>query len=621
MSINDNHSRSRKFTGRVGLITIALLFVLAVSISSQLFRGIRLDLTENKLYTLSEGTIRILESLDEPVMLRLYYSATASGDEQLLRGYAQRAETLLNEFAAAANGSIRIQIIDPLPFTEEEDEAQILGLTAVYLGAEPIYLGITGSNSTDGIERIPFLDISREMFLEYDLARMVHSLANQSKPVIGLMSTLPINGGYNAATGQFEEPWSIVTQIETLFELRTLDVNSGNLSAPIDPEISLLLIVQPKQFSDTTLYAIEQFLFRGGRALLFLDPFAESSPGANNASDFALLQHWGIDYQSDMFVGDARFALPVTGEGKATLRHAGLLGIEATGLSDNSVISSGITSLNLGFSGSLSITEEASSVQLSPLVQSSRSATLLPTTLIPQLINPADLGALIQEDSTPKILAGIISGSPVSAFPATTDAHLERALTPISVFVAADTDLLTDRYWAQVQNQFGQNVIVPFAGNADFVINALDNLSGSDNLIGMRSRAVYTRPFTKVAELREYADARFRLRRDELEGELTITNQRLGALQTALADEPQLIDQNQQIEINRFVAQRLRIRKDLRQIQRNLNQDIEALGTRLKLINILLMPMLVATVGIALALYRRQRKNTWRQAGSAGFRE
>jgi ABC-type uncharacterized transport system involved in gliding motility auxiliary subunit len=303
------------------------------------------------------------------------------------------------------------------------------------------------------------------------------------------------------------------------------------------------------------------------------------------------------------------------------LRHAGLLGIEATGLSDNSVISSGITSLNLGFSGSLSITEEASSVQLSPLVQSSRSATLLPTTLIPQLINPADLGALIQEDSTPKILAGIISGSPVSAFPATTDAHLERALTPISVFVAADTDLLTDRYWAQVQNQFGQNVIVPFAGNADFVINALDNLSGSDNLIGMRSRAVYTRPFTKVAELREYADARFRLRRDELEGELTITNQRLGALQTALADEPQLIDQNQQIEINRFVAQRLRIRKDLRQIQRNLNQDIEALGTRLKLINILLMPMLVATVGIALALYRRQRKNTWRQAGSAGFRE
>ena len=172
-----------------------------------------------------------------------------------------------------------------------------------------------------------------------------------------------------------------------------------------------------------------------------------------------------------------------------------------------------------------------------------------------------------------------------------------------------------------MHNQFGQNVIVPFAGNADFVINALDNLSGSDNLIGMRSRAVYTRPFTKVAELREYADARFRLRRDELEGELTITNQRLGALRTALADEPQLIDQNQQIEINRFVAQRLRIRKDLRQIQRNLNQDIDALGTRLKLVNILLMPMLVATVGIALALYRRQRKKTWRQAGSAGFRE
>ena len=619
MSINDNHSRSHKLTDTVGLIPIGLLFVLAVSISSQLLRGIRLDLTENKLYTLSEGTIRILESIDEPITLRLYYSATASGDKQLLHGYAERAETLLNEFAAAANGSIRIQLIDPLPFTEEEEEAQMLGLTAVYLGVDPIYLGIMGSNSTDGIESIPFLDISREMFLEYDLARMVYSLAKQSKPVIGLMSTLPINGGYNPATGQFEAPWSIVTKIETLFELRTLDVNSGNLGAPIDPDISLLLIVQPKQLSDATLYAIEQFLFGGGRALLFLDPFAETSPGTDNASDFALLKHWGIDYQSDMFVGDVRFALPVIGEGQTTLRHAGLLSIEATGLSDDSVISMGIASINLGFSGSLSITEEASSVQLSPLVQSSRSATLLPTTLIPQLVNPADLSTLIQEDSNPKILAGIISGSPTSAFPATSDAHLQRALTPISVFVAADTDLLTDRYWAQVQNQFGQKVIVPFAGNADFVINALDNLSGSDDLIGMRSRAVYTRPFTKVAELREYADAKFRLRRDELEGELTITEQRLAALQTARADEPQLINQNQQAEISRFVAQRLRIRKDLRQIQRNLNQDIEALGTRLKLVNILLMPMLVAIAGIAVALYRRQRKKVWRQQGNKGL--
>ncbi|MDG2155362.1 MAG: Gldg family protein [Gammaproteobacteria bacterium] len=621
MRINDNHSRSRKLTDRAGLVTIALLFVLAVSISSQLLRGIRLDLTENKLYTLSAGTLRILESLDEPITLRLYYSATASGDKQLLRGYAQRAETLLKEFAAAANGRIRVQLIDPVPFTNEEDEARMLGLTAVYLDADPIYLGITGSNSTDGSERIPFLDMSREMFLEYDLARMVYSLANQSKPVIGLLSTLPITGGYNPATGLFEAPWSIITQIETLFELRTLDADSGNLSVPIDSDISLLLIVQPKQLSDATLYAIEQFLFRGGRALLFLDPFAESSTGADKASDFALLQHWGIDYQPDMFVGDALFALPVIGEDQTTWRHAGLLGIEASGLSDDNVISLGITSLNLGFAGSLSANEEASSVQLSPLIQSSRSATLLPATLIPRVTGPADLRTLIREDSTPKILAGIISGSPTSAFPAANDAHLQQALTPISLFVAADTDMLTDRYWAQVQNQLGHKVIVPFAGNADFVTNVLDNLSGSDNLIGMRSRAVYTRPFTEVAKLREHADSRFRQRRDELENELAITEQRLNALQDAHTDESGLISQNHQAEINRFIAQRLRIRKDMRQIQRNLNEDIETLGTRLKLVNILLMPMLVAIIGITIAVYRRQRNKAWRQQGREGLGE
>jgi ABC-type uncharacterized transport system involved in gliding motility auxiliary subunit len=606
----DNHSGTRKLTDRIGLITLALLFVVAVSLSNTLFRGIRIDLTENNLYTLSDGTVRILQSLQEPVHLQLYYSATASGDEQLLRGYAERAETLLREFSEVAEGNVRISIIDPVPFTEEEDRAQALGLTPVYLENEPIYLGIVGNNSTDGEELIPFLDISRETFLEYDLARLVYSLANRDKPVLGIISSLPITGGFEPATGRIEAPWRILTQLEQLFEWRSLELADGSLTSPLVADISTLLIIHPAELSAATLYAIEQFIFAGGNALILLDPFAESTlsnaVGAPRSSEFKLFDAWGLQFDPNSFVGDEAFALPVLNDNGQTQRHPGLIGVQGAGLSSDSVISSGIDSLNLGFAGAFSVAGDAV-ITLNALLQSSSQAALLPSNLILQTPNPADFSALIPAASKPLTLAAVVSGRPTSAFAPRDTGHITQASAPINVVVVGDTDLLTDRYWTQAQNYFGQSISIPFAGNADFIINILDNLSGSNDLIGMRSRAVYTRPFTRVSELRRQAENEFRLRREQLENELAATEARLEQLQNGDNQANGLLNEDQQSEINLFIEKRQQIRKDLRTVQRNLNRNIEALGTQLLLINTLLIPLLVALTGIATAIYRRRQ--------------
>jgi len=606
----DNHSGTRKLTDRIGLVTLALLFVVTVSLSNMLFRGLRIDLTENRLYTLSEGTVRILQSLQEPVHLQLYYSATASGDEQLLRGYAERAETMLDEFAEVANGNIKISIIDPKPFSEDEDFAQALGLTPVYLDIDPIYLGIVGSNSTDGEEHIPFLDISRETFLEYDLARLVYSLANRDRPVLGIISSLPVTGGYDPATGLIEAPWTIVTELEQLFEWRALELNEGALSTAIPEDVATLFIIHPAELSAAQLYTIEQFVFGGGSALIMLDPFAESTTsGAFDApisSGFKLLEDWGLQFDTNSFVADEAFALAVVDDNGKTQRHPGLIGVQRSALSNDNVISSGISSLNLGFSGAFSATADAD-ISLSTLVESSANATLLPVSLILQTRNTAEFSALIPTNIAPLTLAAVVRGSPTSAFAPRDSAHLAQPSTPLKVVVVGDTDLLTDRYWTQVQNYFGQNINVPFSGNGDFIINILDNLSGSNDLIGMRSRAVYTRPFTRVSELRREAEAEFRLRREQLETELAATETRLEELQNGDAADSGLLNTEQDDEVARFMDQRLQIRKDLRTVRRNLSRDIEQLGMQLLLLNTLLIPLLIALAGIGAGMYRRGR--------------
>ncbi len=624
-------SNGKLTLGRVGLVTIAAIFIVAVSISNTMFRGMRLDLTENNLYTLSAGTKNILGNIDEPINLYFFYSDRATADVPMLRTYAARVREMLEEFVEQSGGQLRVTHIDPLPFSEAEDDAAAYGLQAVSLGAasQAIYLGIAGTNSVDDEEQIAFLDPGKETFLEYDLAKLVDTLANPQRPVVGMISGLPLRGSFDPMAQRMPEPWIIMSQIEQLFDVREL----ADMASAIDADVAVLFVVHPKELSDATLYAIDQFILRGGRALLMVDPYAEADippqdPGNPAAAMMAgrsstlnrLIEAWGLSVSTDEYIADDRFALQVTGVDRRPVRHIGLLGIDQTGIDRTDIVSAELTNLNLGYPGFITVADDAPAT-MTPLVTSSDLAAPLGTQMLGFIRDPDQLREGFVPTGQPYTIAARIQGAVPSAFADgppegvtvddSADAHLTTSNDSINVILVADTDILTDRLWAQAQDFFGQRISTAFAGNGDFIVNSLDNLTGSGDLISVRARATFTRPFTRVQDLRIEAEGRFRETEERLQQELRDTETRLVELQANREDTSTMIlSADQETELQRFQEQRLRIRKELRQVQRELDQQIEDLGTWLKVINIGLVPLVITVLSIVLLLLRRRRSRT-----------
>ncbi len=617
--------RGRLFFDRMGLLVLAGVFLAGVAVIT-LLPAARVDLTENRLYTLSEGTRKIVGSIPEPLNVYLYFSDKATADVPQLRTYAGRVREMLEEFANRSNGQLRLRVVDPLPFSEEEDRATAFGLRPINLGnnADPIYFGIAATNSVGDDETIPFLDPTKEAFLEYDLARLVYSLANPKKPVVGLLSTLPMTAGFDPMTQQIREAWVVTGQLRQLFDLRVLESGLER----IEDEIQVLMLVHPKNLPDETLYAIDQFILRGGRALVFADPWAEQDPGdgadpmaaamggggGGRSSDLGpLLRAWGVDLDMANVVGDDRYALTVGRPDGGPVRHLGIIGVTADGMSQDDVVTSGLDIVNLAFAGHLARSADAAA-ELTPVIQSSEQAALLPTARLALASDPD----LLRQDFKPTgeryTLAARITGTVPSAFPGDgRPGHLATSNGPINVLLVADTDLLSDRLWAQTQEFLGQQLTTAFANNGDVAVNALDNLLGSGDLISIRSRATFQRPFTRVQALRREAELRFRSAEERLQAELQETEARLNELQASRPDQgTEILSAQQEAEIERFQSRRIELRKELRQVQRGLDRDIEQLGTRLKVLNIALVPVLISVASILLVAARRRR----RQAGA-----
>jgi len=620
-------STSRSTFGQFGLITIATIFIVSVSLSNLVFRGMRLDLTESGLYTLSEGTIKVLGAIPEPINIYFFFSDRGTANNPYIRTYAGRVKEMLQEFVQHSDGKLRLTIVDPLPFSDDEDRAAEFGLQGINIGtsAEAIYMGIAATNSIGDEEIISFMDPGKESFLEYDLGKLIDTLANPERPVIGLISGLPITAAFDPRTQRMGEPWLITAQIRQSFELRSLP----NVLADIDEDIAVLLVVHPKDLPDDTLYAIDQFILDGGRALLFVDPYSEvdvpaPDPGNPAAAMMAshtstlnrLLDAWGVAV-SDEVIGDDRFALTVSGVGGQPVRHIGLFSVDETGMNDTDVVTSGLRSINFTYPGYITAADGAAA-EVAMLLQSSDIAGPMPTAMLSFLRDPNQLRDDFAPTGSRYMLAARIEGIVPSAFPngrpgagaSANEQHLTEAQSPINVILVADTDLLTDRLWAQVQNFFGQRISTAFANNSDFVMNALDNLTGSGDLISVRGRATFTRPFTRVQELRREAENRFRLTEQRLQQELADTESKLSELQASREDSSAFImTPEQEAALEEFQEERLRIRKELRQVQRDLDQQIEDLGTWLKIINIGLVPIIISLLSIIVVVMRRRFTN------------
>jgi len=622
-------TRVRQRIGYSTLVLMLLAFIVAVMASNVLLRGWRIDLTKNQLYTLSPGTRKVLQKIDEPINLYLFFSNQETQGLPALRAYANRVTETLQEFAAhAPEGKLVLHVVDPLPFSEDEDRAEQFGLQAANVGDKNVYFGLAGSNSVGTTDTIPFFDPepSKEAFLEYDLARLVYNLANPKKTVVGLLSGAPIGGSFDPQTQQPTQPWVIVEQARQVFELRMLP----ETTLKIDDDINVLWIVHPAMLDDATQYAIDQFVMRGGRALIFVDPMAEILAAAQEPTGLAappssnldkLFKAWGVEFSASDVVADNRYALGIR-QGQRSVRHVGLLGLDMEAMSKDDVITSGLGTVNVGLAGYFKAAEGATS-KLTPLLQSSTEAETLPVMRFQFLPDPGELLNGFKATGMQYTIAARLEGPLKSAFPDGPPKPPEGRDAPVddklktehktstdsaNLVLVGDVDMLSDRLWAQVQNFLGQRLVNAFANNGDFVINALDNLSGSADLIGLRSRATYSRPFTTVDKLRRDADAKFRETEKELQAQLSDTERKLGELQAGRNDKSSaLMNSAQQDEIQRFLGEQVKIRQQLRAVRHELDQDITNLGTTLKVINVLVMPVVLIGLLLLVAAARRRK--------------
>lgn len=611
------------------LVLLAILFVTLTILSSVFLKGLRFDLTENNLYTLSDGTLNILENMDEPVNLYLYFSEDVSRELPQFRSYARWAGEMLDEFADRSGGKLTLKRVDPVPFSPQEDEAAQYGLQGVPVGTagDMLYFGLVGTNSLDDLQVMPFLQPEKEKFLEYDLAKIVTSLSHPEQKKVGLISGLDLQPGFDPATQTMREAWVIYQQFSQLFDIQDIAADGDELPDDLD----LLVMVHPKDLSEKLLYQVDQMVLRGGRLLVFMDPLAEADMGGDPSDPMArmnaggssslgpLLDAWGVAFDSDRVIGDLAYALQVSiAQGQPPVRHLGIFSVDADGMNDSDVASADLQSVNFSSAGWLAPLEDSSTV-FEPLVESSENAAPIDAVRLRFLSNPADLIKDFQPTGDRFTLVARITGEAPSAYPEPPEdlplvSHMaESGDKGINVVLFADTDILTDRLWVQKQNFLGQVITNSFADNGTLVANLADQLLGSSDLIGIRTRANSVQPFSVVDELRLSAEAQFRDTEERLQAELQETERKLTEMQSARQDnELTVLTSGQEQEVQRFIDRKLQIRAELRQVQHDLSRDIEALGMRLKFINIVLVPILII---VAAAWFRHRQRRRYEREG------
>lgn len=623
----------------VSLTGLSLAVILYISIN--LFFNVsapvaRLDLTDDGLYTLSAGTLATLTRVEEPVELHFFFSERLGREIPYYATYGRRVRELLAEVSAVSAGKVILHEYNPESFSSEEDRAVSFGVQGIPLdqGGELAYFGLAGSNRGGDVELIPFFQPEREALLEYDLMQIVHTLSNPEPSVLGVMSSLPIMGDVETQMqGGLSIPWVITDQLRKQFQI----VNLPESIDSIPQNVNVLMVVHPRNMNDRALYALEQFLFRGGRAMLFVDPKFESdlsmSPDQTSTSASGLqklFKQWGIEVPEGRLVGDRSMALRINAGTAAQPIPADYilwLRVPSEFMSEEDPVTRQLTELNIATTGFITRNDK-STVSMETLITSSKNSSQVSADealgFRPDILGMQER---FQPDDEQYTIAARLTGFVDSAFPEgpparilVTDepekAQLMQPNGPVNLILVADADLLDERFWLRKQPFFGREVKQKIAGNADFVLNALGNLAGGDELLNLRSRGVSQRPFEKIKDLEREAESRFQHKERELQEKLTEIQEKIAQLETVPGiDNPNenkpilFLTDEQRSEMEMLRKQMLSIRKELRAVQRSLREDVEALESWLQFVNIGLMPLLVMGIAIALWVFRVLRRN------------
>ena len=642
---------------------LAILFLVLITLSNMLFKHMRLDLTENKIYTLSESTKNIVSAIDQPLNLYLFFTQESSSNNPYYRKYYQRVREILEEYQLYAGDSLRLNFVDPEPFSEDEDRAAGFGIQRIPLedSGDVLYFGLAGSNAVGNVEKIPFLDPRREVFLEYDIDKLIYTLMNPDKPIIGLMSTLPMYPVEGLGGRGQQNPWVVIEQIEQLFEVKSILTDSESIGEDID----VLMVVHPKNLEDKTLYAIDQYVMRGGNAVFFVDPYAEvddlplpegmsmQDMTARSSSLNTLFKKWGFEVAERTVVTDFNRGLQITMPGRRPQRNILYLGMNKDSIDRDDVVTSALEQVNFAMASHVQVLDK-DRMEMTPLIYSSKESALLPLHILRFMSDPSELEKGFNASDKEYPVAARLKGEVNSAFDgppkeaeeeaeeaeneneenasevddaseedkaedeekeaeneADLSSHIAKSNGPVNLLVVADVDVLSDRLWVVVQNFFGQRLYQPIANNRDFIINSIDNMTGGKDLIGIRSRASFSRPFTKVAEIEQGAVVKYREVEQELEQKLRETEAKLQELQKQRTDRKKgtnILSAEQMQEYQKFQNQRLQTRKQLRDVKYNLAKDIDQLGRDLKIINIAAVPAVITVLALVFAFVKRRRQ-------------
>ena len=590
----------------VGII-VMLIIVIAVCTLSSFFK-IRKDFTQDKLFTLSDGTRNILSALDTPVELRFYCTQGGSDATQLfIKNYSRNVNDLLNEYTKAAKGMLTVKRYNPEPDSDAEDMARADGISGQTISTgDTLYMGIA----------ISCLD---------------------STVKVGILTDLPVFGipGNPMMGQQGTQPWTFVSELERDFEL----VSMNSTTDSIDEDIQTLIVIHPKDLPEKTLYAIDQFVLRGGHLIAFVDPLFRLDPAAqaqqnpmariDTASNMEkLFEAWGIKFDNSYIVADKNYISTIS-TGMGSIESPTILSLTSEAFSPDYVASAQIDNALMAFAGGFSGTP-ANGLQMNVLIKSSPNSQLVDKIMAE---NSQLLMKNFQISNQEFTLAAMLTGNFKTAFPEGTPQEvnsteensentsdeesqktaqtpgLKESAKPGAVILIGDVDMLHDYFSVRVSNFFGQKLIQPINGNLSLAQNLVEQMAGNENLINMRSRATMRRPFTVIQEKRVKAEEQYLSQLQELENILNETRTKINQLQEAKTDGSQqfILSEEQKTELANYRKSEADTARKLKEVRKNLRREIVSLENTLTWINTVGMATIVILIGIIIAIIKRKR--------------
>ncbi len=623
----------------IGVIAV-LTIIIGINLLGGIFK-VRSDLTENRLYTLSNGTKKILNKLDTDVVIRFYFSKDNASVPVPLRTYAQEVQDLLEEYQQFSHGRIKVVKLDPKPDSDAEDSANLDGIEGQEVNlTDKVYLGIAVS-CLDAKATIPYLSPDRQTLLEYDLSRAISSVANPKKVAIGVISALPVTG-HQAAPMMMQQrqqptpPWMFLTELKETYAVRDIPMTTDK----IDEDISVLVVIHPQGISDQAQYAIDQFLLRGGKMVALLDPYsfvqAQTAGPYGGAAGYdstlaKLLPAWGIQFSETKVLSDPVFATQVQRENDVQSDPT-ILSVTREGINKQDALGAAINDLLLPFAGVFT-GKPADGLKEDVLIKSTNQAGLVDAAILQAGSDAARRESKSDNTSYPiairlsgKFKTAFPNGKPEpksspnpskgskpesspSASPTPKTERLQEGRTDAVVILVGDSDFAYDAIAGRTQQVLAQTVFIPSNGNLNFIQSSVEQLAGDSDLIGIRSRSSGNRPFVVVKKMEAAAQQKFQSKIDELEENLSQTRQKLASLQTGKqTDQKTLLSPEQQAEIKKFQENEATVNQELKQVRKNLRQEIDSLQNTLKWIDIAGMAAIVTLVGLALAFVKGRKR-------------